>query len=746
MRFYCIKQHDITDCGAACLATVSKQYGLQIPITRIREVAGTDKQGTNVFGMIKAAESFGFSAKGVKGDAKALESEFPLPCIAHVVVEGQLLHYVVIHKISKGMVTIADPGSGIKKMSIAAFCGESSTGSDIPKYRWSGVLIILTPTVRFEKGNETKGLFQRFFHLLLPQKKLLLHIFLASLIYTVLGILGAFYFKILLDDILPSSMGKTLTVVSIGIILLNVFKVLLEAFRSHLLLFMSQKLDIALLLGYYKHVLDLPMSFFGTRKVGEIISRFQDASNVREAISGATLTMMIYTLMVVFGAAILWSQNASMFAIAVLMVVLYAVIVVVFNKWYAKLNQDQMEDNSQLTSYMVESLNGIQTIKSYNAERSVNIQTEQKFVRLLKSVFNLSFANNFQTSLKSAVELVGGVVILWVGALHVLDGKITIGQLVTFQSLLVYFLDPVKNIVNLQPQMQSAMVAADRLGEILDLGIEKDEKEDRKMKPETLKGEIRFRNVQFRYGTRRLILEDIDLRIRSGEKVAFVGESGSGKTTLAKLLLHFYVPESGEITINENHLDDIALEVLRDKIAYISQETFLFSGSIFENLTLGLPDATLDQVIEACKLAQAHEFINEMTLRYETRLDENGANLSGGQRQRLAIARAMLKKPDILILDEATSNLDAITERALEQTLQSYCSDITTIYIAHRLSTIKKCDCIYVMEKGRVIESGTHKELIVLGKKYAQLVKQQSVESEVPSHESDFVEYERAVR
>lgn len=435
-----------------------------------------------------------------------------------------------------------------------------------------------------------------------------------------------------------------------------------------------------------------------------------------------------------------------MFAIAVLMVVLYAVIVVVFNKWYAKLNQDQMEDNSQLTSYMVESLNGIQTIKSYNAERSVNIQTEQKFVRLLKSVFNLSFANNFQTSLKSAVELVGGVVILWVGALHVLDGKITIGQLVTFQSLLVYFLDPVKNIVNLQPQMQSAMVAADRLGEILDLGIEKDEKEDRKMKPETLKGEIRFRNVQFRYGTRRLILEDIDLRIRSGEKVAFVGESGSGKTTLAKLLLHFYVPESGEITINENHLDDIALEVLRDKIAYISQETFLFSGSIFENLTLGLPDATLDQVIEACKLAQAHEFINEMTLRYETRLDENGANLSGGQRQRLAIARAMLKKPDILILDEATSNLDAITERALEQTLQSYCSDITTIYIAHRLSTIKKCDCIYVMEKGRVIESGTHKELIVLGKKYAQLVKQQSVESEVPSHESDFVEYERAVR
>ncbi len=559
---------------------------------------------------------------------------------------------------------------------------------------------------------------------------MLLHIFVASLVYTVLGILGAFYYQALLDDILPDGLRQTLITLSIGIILLNIFKVLLNAFRSHLLLYLSQKLDIALLLGYYRHVLQLPMNFFGTRKVGEIVSRFNDASKVRDAISGATLTIMIDTLMAIAGAIILYTQNSMMFGVAVIIVVLYGVIVTTFNQQYKKLNERTMEDNAQLTSYLVESLNGIQTIKAYNAERRADRETEKRFVKLLKSIFNLSWVGNLQTSLKGTVELIGGVVILWVGAASVLNGNMTIGQLITFNSLLGYFLDPVKNLINLQPQMQTAVVAAERLGEILDLEAEKDEREQNKLTPERLDGDIEFKNVKFRYGTRRLVLDNVDCVIRKGQKVAFVGESGSGKTTLTKLLLHLYTPEEGNILINSNNIEDIQMETLRERIAYISQETFLFSGTIMENLTLGVDDVTVDDVIEACKLAQAHEFINDMPLRYETMLEENGANLSGGQRQRLAIARAMLKKPDILILDEATSNLDAITERALDKTINEYCKDMTTIFIAHRLSTIKDCDQIFVMEKGQIIESGTHEELKLLGGKYALLASQQSLEKE----------------
>ena len=730
MRYYCVKQHDITDCGAACLATICKQNDYKIGITRIREVAGTDKQGTNVYGIIKAAETLGFSAKGVKGDKEAFFSEFPLPCIAHVIIDGNLLHYVVIHKITKKQVVIADPGAGIVKLTPEEFFGDVHKEGKPPKYQWSGVLILLVKSESFQTGDETKGLFQRFIHLLLPQKKLIIHIFIASLIYTILGILAAFYFKVLVDDILPDSLMKTLTTLSIGIIVLNIFKVILNAFRTHLLLYLSQKLDIALLLGYYRHVLELPMNFFGTRKVGEIVSRFNDASKVRDAISGATLTIMIDTLMAVAGAVILYLQNVQMFGITVIMVVLYLIIVLAFNKWYEQLNRKQMEDNSQLTSYLVESLNGIQTVKAYNAERKANRETEIKFVKLLKSIFDLSWVSNLQSSLKIFVELVGGVVILWVGSVCVIKGQITIGQLITFNSLLVYFLDPVKNLINLQPQMQTAVVAADRLGEILDLEAEKGENERKKLCPDSLSGDIVFKDVSFRYGTRQLVLEDINLTIKKGQKVAFVGESGSGKTTLSKLLLHLYKAESGNILINDNNIEDIHIEKLREKIAYISQETFLFSGSILDNLSLGLDYATMDDVIEATKSAQAHDFINELPLRYETRLEENGANLSGGQRQRLSIARAMLKKPDILIMDEATSNLDAITEKQLDKTISEYSENMTTIFIAHRLSTIKNCDQIFVMDKGRIIERGTHEELKRLGGKYSMLAKQQSLDKE----------------
>ena len=327
MKYYCIKQHDITDCGAACLATITKQNGNKIIITQIREVAGTDKQGTNAYGLIKAAEQMGFSAKCVKGNKEAFFSEIPFPCIAHVIVDGNLLHYVVIHKITKRRVIIADPAVGIVKLTPDEFFGEVHEKGKPPKYQWSGILILLVKNETFKKSDETGRLFSRFFHLLLPQKKLLLHIFIASLVYTILGIVGAFYFKELIDSILPNGLKKTLITLSIGVILLNVFKVIINAFRSHLLLYLSQKLDIALLLGYYRHVIGLPMNFFGTRKVGEIISRFNDAGKVRDAISSAALTIMIDSIMAVAGAIILYTQNAKLFEITIIIVALYGIIV-----------------------------------------------------------------------------------------------------------------------------------------------------------------------------------------------------------------------------------------------------------------------------------------------------------------------------------------------------------------------------------------------------------------------------------
>lgn len=625
-----------------------------------------------------------------------------------------MLHYVVIHKISKKEIIVADPDKGIVRYKPIDFFNI-----------WTGILIILTPTSDFKKGNEVKGVFTRFFELLKPQKGLLINIFLASILITIFGVIGSFYFKFLLDDIVPNNLKQSLTMFSIGFIVLAVFKVIMETFRTQLLIHLGQKLDIPLMLGYYEHVINLPMNFFGTREVGEIISRFNDAANIRQAISGVALTMMIDVFMVLIGGGILYSQSSSLFALTIIPLVMYGIIVYSFKSSIEKANRSTMEKNSKLTSYLIESLNGIETIKAFNSEREVNLETEKRFIKFIKAIFKNECINNMQSSLKMLVKSVFAIAILWIGSIQVLNGKISFGELLTFNALLAYFLSPIENIINLQPTVQTALVAAERLSEILDLELEKSEQEDKKINPNTIKGNIEFKNVDFRYGSRNLILKNINMTIKKGERIALVGESGSGKTTLAKLLLNFYQCEKGEILVNNYNLLDINIESLRDKIAYISQETFLFNGTILENLMLGNPYLTYEEIIDACEKAQIHDFINSLPLRYNTLVEENGSNFSGGQKQRLSIARAILRKPEILIMDEATSNLDSITEKAIERTIHKFSEGMTTIIIAHRLSTIMRCDNIYILEKGEIKEKGNHEELLNQKGRYYKLWKEQ---------------------
>lgn len=631
-KYHCIKQHDITDCGAACIAIIASQHGLKIPISKIREVAGTDKKGTNAYGLVKAAKELGFSARGVKAEPEHLTEKLPLPCIAHV-IKGSLLHYVVIHEISEKQIIIADPAEGIVKYTPVDF------------YEiWSGVLILMVPGEKFEKRDEITGLFSRFFSLLSPHKRLLVEIFIASILYTLMGLAGAFYFKYLIDTILVDGLVKTLHIISTGIIILTLLKAFMNAFRRHLLVYLSQKIDISLILTYYQHVLELPMSFFDSRKVGEIISRLSDASKIRNAISGATITVMIDTLMVVVGGIVLYIQSPVLFGIASIVIPFYIVAVWSFNKPFRQIHRKEMEQGAELQSYLVESISGAATIKAFNAEDEANLETENRFIKFIKSIFKASWLSNLQSSIQVTLTSISETMIIWIGGLQIINGNLSIGQLITFNALLAYFYGPIQNLINLQPKLQEAYVASDRLGEILDLEIEK-KNEKNKIVKESIQGEFKIKNLDFRYGTREKVLKDISFNIEPGEKVALVGESGSGKTTLAKLLLKYYLSEKGEILIDGYNIQDLSYESLRARIGYVPQDIFLFSGTIRENIAFGMKNVSMEEIVDAARKSKAHDFINQLPLRYETLVGERGSSCLEDRNKGLQLLEPFSKNP-----------------------------------------------------------------------------------------------------
>ncbi len=717
-RLKFIRQEDIKDCGPICMAMISRYYGLSVSIEKLRVYGGTDLQGTNIKGLMAIGEQLGFDVKGVRAESQDTLREIPLPAIAHVVTENGFSHFLIIEKVKEDKITVIDPAKGRQSKTIEEFC-----------QRWTGVLVLIKPNSHFNKGKIDASLWPIFASLFKSNKSLITSLFFSSLILNIFGFLGTFYFKFLVDDIIPNELLNSLHIISLGVLLLYVIQVILNYFRSHLLLYFSMRTDITLMLGYYKHVINLPLSFFETRKTGEIISRFMDAGKIRDAFSTTLVTLMIDILMISIGTILLYLHSPKLFTITLLFLPIYVLLAFIFKNPYEKLNREEMENSAKVNSYLIESLSGIPIIKSYNAEKDVFHKTETYFIRLLKKIFVLGVYTNIQTSLKGLLDFSTGLTILWVGSKYVIEGTMTLGELLTFNALVVYFLGPIERLLGLQPIIQSAIVATKRLGEVFQLESEKDLTDHQKIKFSFFNKELKFENVSFRYGTRKNVLNQISFNVPKGQHVAFVGESGSGKTTIAKVLMNFYDPLSGNIIFDDYNLKEISKTSLRDGISYVSQDTFLFSGTILENLMFGLENIVdLKEVIEACKKACAHEFIEELPMRYESPIEENGGNLSGGQKQRLAIAKAILKKSDLIILDEATSALDSTTEQNIIKELRLLKEDgVTLVMIAHRLSTIQHADQIFVMKKGEILESGMHTNLIHQSGEYYRLWENQKI-------------------
>ncbi|NOU16321.1 MAG: peptidase domain-containing ABC transporter [Bacteroidales bacterium] len=714
-----IKQRDITDCGAACLASVAAHHKLNLPIAKIRQMAGTDKKGTNVLGMIEAAQKMGFHAKGVRGDWDSL-FKIPMPTIAHVVVKEVLQHYVVLIKVTKDYIEVMDPGDGeYHKIPHEDF-----------KKSWTGVLVLLTPGDTFQPKSERISTSIRFWQLIKPHKGVLSQALIGAILYAVLGLSTSIYVGKIVDYAIPSGNLNLLNLLGIAMLIVVGIRVLLSTIQSVFVLKIGQKIDATLILGYYQHLLRLPQSFFDNMRVGEIISRINDAVKIRLFVNEVTVNLIVNILILIVSFLLMFSFYWKLAAIMLMVIPLYAITYFILNRLNKKVQRKIMENSAELEAHLVESLNSVATIKRFGLEGFSNLKTETRFVSLLKTIYSSGINVIFSSASTGLISQVITIVLLWVGAGFVLENTITPGELLSFYSVIGYFTSPVTSIIGFNKTYQDAKIASDRLFEIFDLEVE-DEINKMMLKTEHI-GDIRFQNVDFRYGTRVEVFKGLNLNIQAGKVTAVVGESGSGKTTLISILQNIYPIQNGNIYLGNYDIRYFTNESLREKVVVVPQNIDLFAGNIIDNIAVGEFAPDMEQIMDICNQLGMTQFIENLPNRFNTYIGENGASLSGGQKQRIAIARALYRNPEILILDEATSSLDSIAEGYVQRTIQLMREKgKTVIVIAHRLSTIALADQIVVLDKGTVVEQGTFKELTSSKSIFCKMWQHQTLENQL---------------
>jgi len=709
-----IKQHDITDCGAACLASVCAYFGLRFPVSRIRQYAFTDQKGTNILGLVEAANKLGLSAKGVRAHFDALKV-LSKPMIAHVLVKEQLQHFVVVYKYSKKHITYMDPGDGrMHKKTHEAF-----------KKIWTGVLVIMEPETSFKKGNMKKSILGKFLSLLVPHKSTMFQALFGAFIFSILGLSTSIYVGKITDYVLVDKNTNLLNLMGIIMLVILLARTFIGSMKSILALKTGQRIDAALILGYYKHLLKLPQQFFDTMRVGEIISRVNDAVKIRNFINNVSLDLVVNVMILFFSFFLMFVYSWVLALVTLASIPLFILIYWLFNRLNRKYQRWIMESSAELESQLVESINSISTIKRFGIEEYANLKTESRFVRLLKNTYNSIYGSILA---QGGIEFISTgitIAVLWVGSLLVIDQELTPGTLMVFYSLVGYVLSPIGSLITSNQTIQDALIAADRLFQIMDL--EREEGNEQKINLEKdMVGDITFENVNFRYGTRKQVFESLNLKIEQGKTTAVIGESGSGKTTLISLLQHIYPIQFGQIRIGDYNIAQVSNESLRKRVGTVPQQIELFAGSIAENIAIGELYPDMKRIVDLTEQLGLKEFIEKLPKGYMTYIGEHGTSLSGGERQRLAIARALYKDPEILIFDEATSSLDSISERYVKLALSNLAkAGKTIIIIAHRLSTIKNADQIVVLKEGVVVETGTHRELSESNGEYSKLWNEQ---------------------
>lgn len=709
------------DTGLACFAIMANFFEKPISIDQIKHKYDRQNSNFEEYELLQLAKEFSFKAKFVETKWERLDKT-ALPAIA----QSKDGTYFIIGKVAEGKALIQDPAKGNHP--------EVLNKEDFME-RWNGRLLMMTCR-EFINGKNRKFDISWFIPAVVKYRRLFGEVILASFFLQLFALVSPLLFQVVIDKVLVNRGLSSLDVLMIALICIGIFETLLGGLRTYTFSHTTTRVDVELGASLFKHLIRLPLSYFGVRRVGDTVARVHELENIRNFLTGSTLTLIIDFFFTIIFFTVMFFYSKTLTLLVLLSIPFYVVLSLFFTPILRSRIDERFRRGAENQCFLVEAVSGVETVKSLAVEPQMQRRWEQQLAAYVGSSFRASHINNIAGQLVQLVQKITMALTLWIGASLVMKDELSVGRLIAFNMLAGRVTQPILRLAQLWQNFQQAKISIEKLSDILNNPAENIETLSKGSMPE-IKGDVEFKDIVFRYiPNGPEILKKINFKVKAGQKIGFVGPSGSGKSTVTKLIQRLYIPESGKVLIDGIDISTVDTAWLRRQIGVVLQENYLFNKSVRENVALTNPAISMDRIIAAAKLAGAHEFITELPDGYDTIIEERGSSLSGGQRQRIAIARALVNNPRILIFDEATSALDYESERIIQQNMASICKGRTVFMIAHRLSTVRECDQIITIEKGEITETGTHEELLKRGGRYAYLWNSQTAPI-VPANEEN---------
>ena len=679
-------QDGVKDCGICSLLTIVRYYNGNYSKEYLRTITNTTKDGVTAFALLEAAKNIGFDAVGVTGDVLDIAKK-NLPCIAHVVIQNKYKHFLVIYKIDKKnkVIMLADPSQGLVKMNVSDFEKMSTK-----------VFLFLKPNKKIPYVKNESKVKNIIYNFLSENKMSLFITLILSFLYNIISIMTSFNFQLIMNYALKYGSKYNLYIIFISMLILYILKELLIYIRNLVVNFISLKLDYSLITSVYSHILSLPYSYYRNRPVGEVIMRINDLSELKDSVSQLIVTFLLDIFLIIITLIFLYMINFKLTLIVIFVLILYFLVTFIYNKFLFKMIRLNKKDSSAVNTFMVESIEGVMSIRGSNTFLQFKDKFSSLYNNFIISSYNffkkyntLNFLNNFLISILI-------VVIITMGSIFVIDGNMDSSSIITYYSVLCFFLEPVKNVANFDVVVKKSRISIERIEELLMVEEEKILLDNQKITGK-LKN-ILFKDVTFSYDFKNNVVNKLNLKIDEGEKVVIYGKSGSGKSTVAKILTRYLDVERGKVFINGYDINDYNLWSIREGITYVSQNEFLLTDTIYNNINMkGTRDA--EYIFDVCKMIGVDKIVKFKNGGYNMILEENGSNISGGERERILLARAFVRDSDVYILDESFSEIDSLGEREILGKIFSKYKDKTIIVISHRMDNNDLYDRKICMEE-----------------------------------------------